>query len=173
VPELPNKRHETFVKGIINGLSGTEAYKQAGYDVTNDNVAGAAASRLLADVRVSTRIAEILGQREQIADKATQKAAEALSIDREWVMRGLMEDRALARSLEIPSASIRALELLGKELGMFIERRENGNPGDFDRLTTDELRTALAAELAQVDQNRSRLEPAIHEGIARGSGRLN
>lgn len=37
----------------------------------------------------------------------------------------------------------RALELLGKELGMFIERQERGAPGDFSRLTDEQLDVQL------------------------------
>lgn len=33
----------------------------------------------------------------------------------------------------------RALELLGNELGMFINRKEVGKPGDFAGMTDDEL----------------------------------
>jgi hypothetical protein len=33
----------------------------------------------------------------------------------------------------------RALELIGKELGMFINRREQGRPGEFSDLTDEQL----------------------------------
>jgi phage terminase small subunit len=34
----------------------------------------------------------------------------------------------------------RALELLGREIGMFIERHEMGTAGDFARMSDEELR---------------------------------
>lgn len=38
-----------------------------------------------------------------------------------------------------------ALVNLGKHLGMFVERKEVGQPGDFDRMSDDELRAELGA----------------------------
>jgi hypothetical protein len=37
----------------------------------------------------------------------------------------------------------RALELLGIEIGMFIDRHEIGEPGEFARMTDDELQVYL------------------------------
>jgi hypothetical protein len=47
----------------------------------------------------------------------------------------------------------RALELLGKELGMFIDRKEVGSPGEFERMTDEELLEEVhrqAVELLQL-----------------------
>jgi hypothetical protein len=41
----------------------------------------------------------------------------------------------------------RALELIGKQLGMFIERREDGKPGDFSHLSDEELDAQLTQRL--------------------------
>ena len=49
----------------------------------------------------------------------------------------------------------RGLELLGKEQGMFIERKEIGMPGSFDMLDDEELDNrieALAAEVIELEQ---------------------
>ena len=49
----------------------------------------------------------------------------------------------------------RALELIGKEYGMFIDRKEIGGAGAFDHLDDDELsRTieALAEEVREIEQ---------------------
>ena len=59
----------------------------------------------------------------------------------------LMEDRRLARKRGQTSAAIRADELLGKELGMFINREEVGKPGDFSHLSTEELEQRIYDEL--------------------------
>ena len=37
----------------------------------------------------------------------------------------------------------KALELLGKELGMFIDRKEVGGPNEFDRMSDEELEPFL------------------------------
>jgi hypothetical protein len=41
------------------------------------------------------------------------------------------------------AAAYRALELLGKELGMFIERRENKIVDEFDNMSNEELEAWL------------------------------
>ncbi len=51
--ELKNKKHQRFVENYLtNGRNGQEAYKLVYPRVTDDNVAKAAASRLLTDVNV-------------------------------------------------------------------------------------------------------------------------
>jgi hypothetical protein len=42
-----------------------------------------------------------------------------------------------------------ALELIGKEIGMFINRREHGGPGDFASLTDEELHEQIVQDLMQ------------------------
>lgn len=56
---LMNPKHERFAHEIAKGASGREAYRSAGYACTTDDTTDAAASRLLSDVRVRERIAEI------------------------------------------------------------------------------------------------------------------
>jgi len=46
-----------------------------------------------------------------------------------------------------PREATRALELLGKELGIFVERRERGRPGDFAGLSDAELEAKLVQTL--------------------------
>ncbi len=43
----------------------------------------------------------------------------------------------------------RALELLGKELGMFIVRKEVGSPGEFERMTDEELLGEVRRQAAE------------------------
>ena len=45
----------------------------------------------------------------------------------------------LATKAEPNGARVRAAEMLGKCLGMFIDRQEHGKPGDFKGLSEDEL----------------------------------
>ena len=55
MPALKNPRHEAFAQAVFNGItnakggahSQAEAYRRAGYHVTNGNSARACASRLL------------------------------------------------------------------------------------------------------------------------------
>ena len=49
------------------------------------------------------------------------------------------------------SAANRALELLGKEAGMFIDRRETGGPGDFARMADTELLDYIRQQQAELE----------------------
>jgi len=44
------------------------------------------------------------------------------------------------------SAANRALELLCRELNLFTEKRELGNPGDFDQMTDEDLTEFIEAQ---------------------------
>ena len=163
---LDNSRHERFAQLIANGLSGAEAYREAGYKVSA-NVSSVNASRLLKDARVAARIAELQENRAKALDVATAKAAEKLEISRTWVISKLVENANRAMQAEAVKDSQgeatgeyrydgavanRALELLGKELGMFVDRKEIGAPGDFERMTDEELAEYVRQEGAAVSR---------------------
>jgi hypothetical protein len=112
---LENSRHEKFAQGLAQGMSAAEAYRQAGYEVKG-NVAEAAASRLLRDVKVASRVEEL-----------KQRAAVSVQISREWVLEQLVDNLKLAKDTGQIAPANRAAELLGKELGMFVDRSENVN----------------------------------------------
>lgn len=160
MPALKNARHELFAQGVVKGLCGKDAYLKAGFTAKADNIAVAAASRLLATVSVQERVNEL-------KDKAAVKAV----LTREWVLERLMRNARLAMGEEPMKVKIRkpksdevielevhrpdaaaankALELLGKvrELGLFVERVETGRPGEFAAMADDELRNAVLEEM--------------------------
>ena len=45
---------------------------------------------------------------------------------------------------------LRALELIGKEFGMFVDRKEVGKPGDFSEYTDEQLDQIIREELPAV-----------------------
>ena len=59
MPALDNPKWEKFCQNYVTDPNGIRAYKAAGYSVKSDDVAGAAAARLLANVRVKARIREL------------------------------------------------------------------------------------------------------------------
>jgi hypothetical protein len=92
-------------------------------------------------------------------------SAREVQLDKAFVLRALMKNLSMALG-EVPTpvsrvnrktgrvetvevqqydgtAANRAAELLGKELSMFTDRHEIGGPGDFSRLTDDELRAKV------------------------------
>ena len=139
---LKNPRHERFAQEIAKGKSAYEAYLTAGFKPSRPN-----ASRLQHQDNILQRVSEILAGRQRIEEKATERAIRRVSITKTDVLAMLIDDRELAREKGQTAAAIRAAELLGKELGMFIERREQGKPGDFADLPDEELGRRIIAQL--------------------------
>jgi phage terminase small subunit len=161
LPILTNPRHERFAQELAKGKSQSEAYELAGWKGGQKN-----AHRLGKDEGILRRVAELLAERDETARKATEKAVERLAIDRGWVIGKLVEN--VERAMQaVPvtrkengdevctgeyryegSVANRALELLGKELGMFIDRKEQGAPGEFAELdNAADIRAAIARRL--------------------------
>jgi hypothetical protein len=101
--------------------------------------------------------------------EATAKAVEELAITKEWVLAKLKENAINALKVKGGSpVANRALELLGKELGMFIDRAEISQANEFGGMSLDEMRVELVARARRLGLDRELaglLEgPADHEG---------
>lgn len=110
MPVLNNARHERFAQAIASGKNGSEAYTLAGYDARG-NSAEAAASRLLRDVKVARRIAEL-----------QERGAQRTEITIERITEMLLEDRIGARAAGQFGAAVSANEKLAKLHGLMIDR---------------------------------------------------
>lgn len=124
MPVLDNPRWERFAQLIAKGKPQVEAYELAGYKRDDG-----AASRLSSYVKVRERVAEL-----------NDKAAKRAEVSKAWVMERLMrnaqmslgevpvvtpgetEDQETVEFRRDPGAANQALQLLGKELGMFVDR---------------------------------------------------
>src|ERR1035437_9423299 len=126
MPVLTNPKHERFAQELAKGKTGDEAYVVAGYKRNADN-----ASRLKGDERIRGRIDEILG-----------KAAEKVGVSRERILTEL----SLIAYAELGNEFVKANDKraacmdLAKIEGYIVEKSEVGKPGDFERLSYDELR---------------------------------
>src|SRR5471032_579251 len=100
----------------------------------------------------------------QLRHEITERAVEKASVDRSWVLTRLMKvaDRCMQEEPVVirgvatgeykfdSAGANRALELLGKELGMFVERKSiNLNP--LESLDDSQLAGVIAELAAQVD----------------------
>lgn len=64
------------------------------------------------------------------------------------LLSDLAEDRELARSIKQPGAAIQATQLMGKLVGLMVDRKETGVPGEFAALASrDAVLAAIRAEL--------------------------
>lgn len=139
---LKNQRWEAFAVGLAKGLTGDQAYQDAGYQENRGN-----AARLKANESVRARVAELS---QDIARKAT--------VDQAWVVDTLVENVNRAMQAEAVrdhegnptgeyryegSVANRGLELVGKHLGMFVDKAELTIKGDLpDRLLKGRARAA-------------------------------
>jgi len=132
-----SQRHELFIRHLRKTGVAATAYLRAGYKPTNRNSRDACASRLLSQAKIKQRIKEL---DDQMA-KRTRITLESLLDD-------LAEDRALARETKQVSAAIAATQLSAKLVGLLIDRKESGQPGDFSDLTSaDEILARVRADL--------------------------
>jgi len=117
MPILKNQRHEKFAQLVAKGLAASRAYAEAGYDVKPGNSAEAAASRLLSNVKVSERMQEL-------CQKSESALIQLIAVDKQWVMDKLIENANAAMEEGQRAVANRSLELIGKEFGMFVDRKE-------------------------------------------------
>ncbi len=159
MPVLKNAKQELFVQNYIGGMGVYDAYLAAGYEGSPQ-----AAALVHGNAKVKARISELLERRLIKEEKATERAIQKLALSKEYVISRLMEN--VERSMQIipptkdggsfkydGAVANRALELLGKELGMFVDRKEVGAPGEFADLDADGLRKALVERLTMVRQS--------------------
>ena len=129
---LKNQLHELFAQGLAQGKSADEAYTDAGYTPNRKN-----ASRLKTYEGVQRRVKEL-----------QERVARGVVLDRQWVLDKLIENATAALVEKDRGVANRSLELLGKELGMFVDRKEIRS-GPLDEASPDELdrlREELIAE---------------------------
>lgn len=158
MPALTDPRWERACQLRADGGDVRASYHEAGFTGKPS-----VATKFFKRPPIISRISEIVAQRHANERKANEIATKKVAVDKEWVLHRLMynaEQSLRGRPIKdrqgnpIPgqftqpneSAANRALELIGNHLGMFIQRHEIGAPGDFARLSDDELNDALAEQ---------------------------
>jgi hypothetical protein len=141
MPSLDNSKHERFAQALAAGKSAVDAYEAAGYRRNRGHV-----STLRKNPKLLKRVDEILETRGQIQGRGTLAAIERVRLTKTAVMEMLLDDRELARKNGQSSAAIRAAELIGIELGMFVNRSDNKHSFEkrFSQLPPEEQRVVAA-----------------------------
>jgi hypothetical protein len=111
MPALSNFKWEAFARAVVRGGPASHAYAKA-YNVKG-NVAEASAARLLRNVQVAHRVAEL---QEQVQVR-TIVTIDSLTRDLFEIKRQAMSERKYA-------AAVSALELIAKMHGFLIGRSE-------------------------------------------------
>lgn len=130
MPQLTNPRHERFAQELAKGKPAYEAYQLAGYKPNDGN-----ASVLKGKQKIADRVAELM---QPGVDEAKITFA-TLIADADRIQRGAEADGQWA-------AANSALQTKSKLAGKWIDRKEIGEPGDFERLDDVELLQATIQE---------------------------
>ena len=128
-------RQRRFADEYLIDLNATRAYKAAYPSVKRDETAAAAASRLLSFVNVQDYIQEHMQARQ-----------ERTQIRQDDVLRQIQE---MAQGAESETVRLRALELLGKHLGLFDPRKDQ-----LDQQEQEARIAKLRAETRTEDERR-------------------
>lgn len=190
MPRLRSCRQEAFADLVASGMQPAEAVTAAGYRTEKPKVRAQqllARADLLArveELRTETPAKVLDGNegREDLDPQDTDNALEELlrsgngrAVDREWIIECLVEN--IERSLGLKplrdrsgrnvgsyshqgSVANKALELLGRQLGLFGEKRD-GKGGGVDELSDedlDELERDLERRIAALEGIQRRVE---------------
>ena len=123
MPILKNPKHERFSQELAKGKSAAEAYVNAGYEYNNGNCI-----RLKGNESVKSRVEEL-----------QKRASASVDITVANLTKMYLEDRKFAKELGQAAAAKGCLDSLAKLHGLMIERKETGAPGEFSRMSDDEL----------------------------------
>ena len=126
-------KQEAFAQLVAKGSMLVEAYREAGYMPNgSDKTQWEAASRLMANSKVLARVKQIQADIEE--DRRTIERRRE-----EYVLKRLQEE---AERADTDGARVRALELMGKTIGMFTDRVETDDK-------TERAASDIEAELRQ------------------------
>src|SRR3954470_653693 len=131
---LKNRRQELFAQELTKGSTQIAAHQAAGYQPDRAN-----ACRLTAKDSVKRRIAEI-----------QQGAADRVQVTVGDLVSAANEIRGLAIRDKQYSAAVGAVKEIGILTGLRIDRREIGRPGEFERMSDEELEAWIASETAKL-----------------------
>jgi hypothetical protein len=136
MPALEDPRREQFAQLVASGKEFKESYISAGY---KGKGAGQSAARLNRDEKVAARIAELRTLAQQIPLASSW-------LNENFVLQGLKTtfERALADSKY--SDAIAALNLMGKKLGLWIEKVDHNVHWDGDPSTLNDRQLGILRE---------------------------
>lgn len=138
LPELTDKQYN-FVKGILSGLTASDAYRQS-YDCRNTSAPAihVAASRLKTDAKIALWLA-----------MARQHALDSATVTLEGHTAELERLKALALEKDNYGAAVKAEELRGKANGLYVDKHEDVTPKQATQDILKELEQ-INPQLAQL-----------------------
>lgn len=119
MPILKNPRHEKFCQFYSQGMSQEDAYEKAGYKRNRKS-----ANNLWTKMDIKQRVSEI---KEELQEEIKVE----FKMSKEEVLNELLTNANLARQAEQYSAANKAMELIGKEIGLFVEKKKVQHSGEI------------------------------------------
>jgi hypothetical protein len=116
---LINAKWEVFSQEVARGKPASEAYALAGFSPNRAN-----ATRLRLHDSIKARVAELLAFKKAAVEAEQLSAAERAGVDHYWVLRNLRINAIQAMRAGDRSAAARSLELVGKHLNMFSDKKD-------------------------------------------------
>lgn len=135
---LKNIKWEMFANAVATHGKMKQAALEAGYGPANADVR---AAELMRREPVRQRVTEL-------REKAAEKREAKLTLTRSWVLDNLMKNAQSAVEARDRSSANRALELLGREVGLFTEKRAIEVTSPLEGLDA----RALAGLLGRLDE---------------------
>jgi hypothetical protein len=160
MPPLLNPRHEKAAKLKADGVPNVDAHEQV-YGKRSRQ----AASTLFKRPDIIARVVEIQTERVQSEIDTTEHALKQLGMTKKWWLSGLkanaercLRGKPIFDSKGKPTGEYtgipdvhgfnKSMELIGRAMGLFIEKIEVGGPGDFARLSDEELLAKVETDAA-------------------------
>ena len=125
-----NDKQKAFASEYVVDSNATQAAIRAGYSA---KTAGQIAHKLLKKAQIQADIKQ-----------RRQTLQESVDITTQDVLAGFLTEARGEGPDTNANARNRAWELLARYLGMLVERKEVGRPGDFEQLPDDELEAKIA-----------------------------
>ena len=158
MPVLANAKWERFAQELAKGKTADEAYQLAGYAENRHN-----ASRLKTNETISARISELLERGAKRAELTVNRVVENLE-------RIAIKAEALGEAAGLNVAKSAWVDA-AKVSGLVVDKKEVGKPGDFSRMTEDELEAFIAAGQNPLSGGDSREEATSGpKGMRKSSG---
>ena len=134
MPQSLTARQEAFCRSFARHGIASQAYREAGYRSTSPAAVSGSSARMLSRASIRRRIHELTGELASSRIVQAQEAQERLSA----IIRGEPVDDGAVPSLK---DRLKAMELLGRMQGLFLERHEVDIRGVVPVVLVDDVDT--------------------------------
>lgn len=136
------QQQQAFVRYVIEGKTRREAYRLAYNTQMSDSAVSANASKLAADPRINSMITAAW-------DETIEHLADDAASTKRYVLRKLV---ALSKDAKQEGSRLKALEMLGKHVGLFITQDE----AKEKTVTADQLKRELSGHLRLLEGSKKK-----------------